>query len=269
MGCLLLAFWPQKALEASGHPGGNNSKDPGGPSSATTASHRSAVNDLISKHAHRLGIDPRLVHAVILQESGFDPGAISPKGAMGLMQLMPGTATLMGVSDPFDMEQNIVGGIKYLQHCLVRFKGDLTKALAAYNAGPVNVEKYDGCPPFAETRDYVNRIMRVYNGQTPLSAGVSDRLAYPPHRRLSPSALAVLKELYPYRHVSTGQIMAKHSGKSVMRRGSAMSPSTLAILRELNPYRYHVSHDNSARQPDKTGRNNAGLPHRSSARTTF
>lgn len=252
MGCLLLAFWPQKALEASGHPGDNNSKDPGGPSSATTASHRSAVNDLISKHAHRLGIDPLLVHAVIRQESGFDPGAISPKGAMGLMQLMPGTATLMGVSDPFDMEQNIVGGIKYLQHCLVRFKGDLTKALAAYNAGPVNVEKYDGCPPFVETRDYVNRITRVYNGQTPLSAGVSDRLACPPHRRLSPSALAVLKELYPYRSVSVKQIGSEHLGRSLPGRRTAMTPEAMAVLKELNPHRHRRLPGNVAHHPINT-----------------
>jgi Rod binding domain-containing protein len=104
-------------------------------------------------------VDPQLVKAVILQESGGDPKAISAKGAKGLMQLMDGTAEMLGVSDPFDIKQNINGGVKYLAGLITKFQGDLKKALAAYNAGPGAVEKYDGVPPFEETKNYVNSIL--------------------------------------------------------------------------------------------------------------
>jgi soluble lytic murein transglycosylase-like protein len=180
IGFLVFMSWPPKALKASEAPGAG-SQNPSRPVSASAGSRKPMVNELISKHAIRLGIDPDLVHAVIRQESGFNPQAVSPKGAMGLMQLMPGTAFLMGVNDPFDMEQNIEGGIKYLRHCLHRFDGDVAKALAAYNAGPLQVEKYDGCPPFTETRNYVTRVMQAYNGQTPLVEGGSGRLPNPPN----------------------------------------------------------------------------------------
>ncbi len=120
---------------------------------------------VIKKYAGQYGVDEDLVWAVIRQESGFNPSAVSPKGAMGLMQLMPGTAALLGVSDPFDVEQNIAGGIKYLDRCLNRFNQDVTLALAAYNAGPDNVEKYQGCPPFPETRQYVASILQAYAGE--------------------------------------------------------------------------------------------------------
>ena len=84
---------------------------------------------------------------------------------MGLMQLIPSTAALMGVSDPFDAEQNISGGVKYLKLCLAKFNNNVIWALAAYNAGPDNVSKYQGCPPFAETRNYVLKVMRDYTGK--------------------------------------------------------------------------------------------------------
>lgn len=84
---------------------------------------------------------------------------------MGLMQLIPSTAALMGVSDPFDVEQNISGGVKYLKLCLAKFNNNVILALAAYNAGPDNVAKYKGCPPFAETRNYVLKVMRDYTGK--------------------------------------------------------------------------------------------------------
>jgi|GEM_PF-3101811 len=119
---------------------------------------------LINKYARQHQVDPRLVWAVMRHESGFNPQAVSPKGAMGLMQLIPGTAALMGVTDPFDPEENIRGGVRYLRYCLDRFNNNVVFALAAYNAGPDNVAKYQGCPPFAETRTYVLKVMRDYTG---------------------------------------------------------------------------------------------------------
>ena len=123
------------------------------------------LEELVEKYAREYGVDEDLIWAVMRQESGFNPAAVSPKGAMGLMQLMPGTATLMGVSDPFDVEQNIAGGVKYLEQCLNQFNQDVPLALAAYNAGPANVVKYQGCPPFAETRHYVVSILQAYAGE--------------------------------------------------------------------------------------------------------
>jgi soluble lytic murein transglycosylase-like protein len=123
------------------------------------------LEEVVERYAKRYGVDEDLIWAVIRQESDFNPVAVSPKGAMGLMQLMPGTATLMGVSNPFDVEQNIAGGVKYLEQCLNQFDQDVPLALAAYNAGPANVEKYRGCPPFAETRQYVASILQAYTGE--------------------------------------------------------------------------------------------------------
>jgi hypothetical protein len=124
------------------------------------------LEEVVAKYARKYGVDEDLVWVVIRQESGFNPGAVSPKGAMGLMQLMPGTATLLGVSDPFDVEQNVAGGVKYLEQCLNQFNQDVPLALAAYNAGPGNVVKYQGCPPFAETRNYVASILAAYTGES-------------------------------------------------------------------------------------------------------
>jgi hypothetical protein len=126
---------------------------------------RKNLEAVIEKYARQYGVDEDLVWAVIRQESGFNPYAVSPKGAMGLMQLMPGTAALLGVRDAFDVEQNIAGGIKYLEHCLNRFNQNVGLALAAYNAGPDNVVKYQGCPPFPETRQYVASILQAYAGE--------------------------------------------------------------------------------------------------------
>jgi hypothetical protein len=127
---------------------------------------RKYLEEVIEKYAKKYGVDEDLIWAVIRQESGFNPHAVSPKGAKGLMQLMPGTAALMGVSDPFDVEQNIAGGVKYLEHCLNQFDQSVPLALAAYNAGPGNVVKYQGCPPFAETRNYVLSILQAYAGES-------------------------------------------------------------------------------------------------------
>ena len=123
------------------------------------------LEGVVKKYAQEYGVDEDLVWAVMRQESGFNPGAVSPKGAVGLMQLMPGTAAQLGVSNPYDVEQNVAGGVKYLEQCLNQFNQDVPLALAAYNAGPGNVVKYQGCPPFAETRNYVASIMQAYAGE--------------------------------------------------------------------------------------------------------
>ncbi|MFZ2087112.1 MAG: lytic transglycosylase domain-containing protein [Desulfobaccales bacterium] len=117
------------------------------------------IDVLIKKYAKRHGIDENLIRAVLFKESGGNPIAVSPKFAMGLMQLIPETAIAMGVQDPFNPEENIAGGVKYLKYCLDRFSQDVILALAAYNAGPEAVKKHDGLPPYAETQQYVATII--------------------------------------------------------------------------------------------------------------
>lgn len=117
------------------------------------------VNEISGKYR----LDPDLVNSVIKAESEFNPHAISPKGAQGLMQLMPGTATQLGVPNAFDPQANVDGGTKYLRELLEKYNFDLVKALAAYNAGPQRVERYGGVPPYYETRAYVAKIVRDFN----------------------------------------------------------------------------------------------------------
>lgn len=115
--------------------------------------------------SNRNNLNPDLINSMIRVESGFNPHAVSPKGAQGLMQLMPQTAARMGVADPFDPVENIEGGTRYIRELLDRYHLDLVKALAAYNAGPERVEQYHGVPPYPETIAYVSRVIRNFNGK--------------------------------------------------------------------------------------------------------
>ena len=129
--------------------------------------HRPRARLAIENHAQELALehhlDPRLVQAVIEVESAWNPTARSNKGAMGLMQLMPGTVVRLGVHDPFDAKENVEAGIRHLRFLLDRFGGDLRLALAAYNAGEKAVEARGGIPPYAETTNYVERVETLYN----------------------------------------------------------------------------------------------------------
>jgi soluble lytic murein transglycosylase len=120
-----------------------------------------AYDGLIGLTARENQVQPALVKAVIAAESNFDPEAVSRKGARGLMQLMPATAEELGVEDPLEPTDNVRGGTRYLRSMLDRY-GDLTRALAAYNAGPSAVDRYGGVPPYRETQDYVNRVLTYY-----------------------------------------------------------------------------------------------------------
>ncbi len=131
------------------------------PAAVTTAD-PSQFDSLIQNSSERYGVDPALVRAVVKAESNFNQSARSPKGAQGLMQLMPDTARLYNIANAYDPTENIEGGVQHLRLLLDRYRGDLRLALAAYNAGIQAVEKYGGIPPFAETREYVKRVLNFH-----------------------------------------------------------------------------------------------------------
>jgi hypothetical protein len=139
------------------------------PSVATTPTARpqalkpQELKEVINTISDQHHLDPDFINSVIHAESGFNQHAVSPKGAQGLMQLMPGTASKLGVSNAFDPRANVEGGTRYLSELLERYNFDVIKALAAYNAGPHRVQQYGGVPPYYETRTYVARIVRDYN----------------------------------------------------------------------------------------------------------
>lgn len=142
---------------------------------------------VIERHARDRGLDPALVRAVVQAESGYNAGAVSTKGALGLMQLMPATAVEMAVASPFDPEENLRGGTRYLRALLERFGGDVILALAAYNAGPSTVERYGGVPPYPETVEYVRRVLSLWRG------GPGPRIVPARSRSLPPAKPVVWK----------------------------------------------------------------------------
>lgn len=149
----------------------DDSSSASGLSDAGVAAHASGfparphadLNEVVNEASGRYRLDPDLVNSVIKAESGFNARAVSRKGAQGLMQLMPGTASQLGVPDAFDAQANVEGGAKYLRALLEKYNFDLIKALAAYNAGPQRVEQFGGVPPYYETRAYVARVVRDFN----------------------------------------------------------------------------------------------------------
>lgn len=134
------------------------------PSRISSTNTPSAYADLINSACDRHGVDASLVHAIVKVESDFNPFAVSRKGAVGLMQLMPGTALELNVKNSFNPAENIDGGVKYLKYLLNRYEGNVSLALAAYNSGETAVRKWGTIPPFKETQNYVRKILKLYNG---------------------------------------------------------------------------------------------------------
>ena len=138
-----------------------------------TASTAADIDSAIEQAAARHNVDPNLVRAVVKVESNFNPNAVSRKGAMGLMQLMPSTARQLKVNNPFDPEQNVDAGVRHLKQLLESYGGDVRLTLAAYNAGAGAVARSSGVPHFAETQNYVRRITSLYNAGSGLNVGAS------------------------------------------------------------------------------------------------
>jgi soluble lytic murein transglycosylase-like protein len=134
---------------------------PGGPRARPDL--KQQYDPIVQTYARSIGVDAELVHSIIRAESNYNSRAVSPKGAVGLMQLMPATAAQYGVQDRFDPDENIKGGVKYLKDLIKLFNGRTAEVLAAYNAGQEALKKYNGIPPYAETKQYIRRVMASYS----------------------------------------------------------------------------------------------------------
>lgn len=156
---------PPENIKARGKKSSKSSGVVKGYTSGKKTKYFTRYNSIIKRAASKYKLDHKLVSAVVQVESQFKPDAVSRTGAIGLMQLMPSTARQLGVLDSYDPSQNIEGGTKYLRYLVERFKGDVTLALAAYNSGPLNVEKYGKVPPFKETKGYIRKIYSIYKGR--------------------------------------------------------------------------------------------------------
>lgn len=154
----------------------------------------SDYSDFVHRAAAKYEIEPELIHAVIKTESNGNHRAVSRKGAKGLMQLMPSTAMDMNVSNPFDPQENIEGGTRYLKYLLEKFNGDMTLALAAYNAGPKTVEKYGSVPPISETKQYVKKVYSLFKGKRTYDVRETAQQEKPaPAQSLRPVSIPVYK----------------------------------------------------------------------------
>ncbi len=171
---------------------------------------RSELNQVVAGAGERHQIDPDFINSVIRAESGFHQNAVSRKGAQGLMQLMPGTASQLGVQNPFDANANVEGGTKYLRELLEKYNYDPVKALAAYNAGSKRVDQYHGVPPYYETQAYIARIIRDYNRQ---------KIAENP---------ALAKKGKTHSSMMTGRAPPQHSARQTLTQTASSKPASAA-----------------------------------------
>jgi Transglycosylase SLT domain len=191
--------------------------------SAANIGHPVDLDEVVRAASGTYRLDPDLVNSVIRAESGFNVHAVSPKGAQGLMQLMPQTASELGVRNAFDPQANVEGGTRYLRELLERYDFDLVKALAAYNAGPQRVEHYGGVPPYYETKAYVARIVRDFNKKK-LAAKTAGKTASQPVTQKSPASKS-----------SGTSASAAKAHKSLPQTQAKASPAQVAHQAEPHP----------------------------------